>query len=180
MIQRISYLMFVVLITIIMIIYSPFQVSLVRLWSFWCAHWVHFIFFSENWCSCPPCHCSVSAACLIGILPCFLETRQCHPKSKGLPYSSGDNYQPISITSAWSEVFERLVWVQPGWFMERHGVLPTTQCAYRKSPGTYDAGTLKTALESGQEARIMRFLLTQPFIGLTIREFSVGSALLVL
>ena len=64
--------------------------------------------------------------------------------------------------------------------MERRGVLTTTQFAYRKGLGTCDAGTLKTALKSGQEARIGRFISTQTFIWSTIREFSVGSALLVL
>ena len=64
--------------------------------------------------------------------------------------------------------------------MERSGVLPTTQFSFRKGLGACDAGTLKTALESGLEVRIARFISTQPFIGSTIREFSVGSALLVL
>ena len=45
--------------------------------------------------------------------------------------------------------------------MERSGVLPTTQFAYRKGVGTCDAllyvsHTLQSALESGQEARIVQ------------------------
>ena len=45
--------------------------------------------------------------------------------------------------------------------MERSGVLPTTQFAYRKGMGTCDAllwvsHTLQSALESGQEARIVQ------------------------
>ena len=48
-----------------------------------------------------------------------------------------------------------------GRFVERSGVLPTTQFAYRKSLGTCDAllclsHTLKSPLESGQEARIVQ------------------------
>ena len=42
--------------------------------------------------------------------------------------------------------------------MERSGVLPTTQFAYRKGLGTCDAcvsHTLQSSLESGQEARIV-------------------------
>ena len=39
------------------------------------------------------------------------------------------NYRPISITSALYQVFERLVSVGLGRFMERSGVLPTTQFA---------------------------------------------------
>ena len=45
--------------------------------------------------------------------------------------------------------------------MERSGVLPTTQFAYRKGLGTCDAvlyvsHTMQSALESGQETRIMQ------------------------
>ena len=45
--------------------------------------------------------------------------------------------------------------------MECNGVLPTTQFYYRKGLGTNDAllcvsHTLQSALESGQEARIMQ------------------------
>ena len=45
--------------------------------------------------------------------------------------------------------------------MERSGVLQTTQFAYRKGLGTCDAllclsHTLKSALESGQEATILQ------------------------
>ena len=69
-------------------------------------------------------------------------------------------HRPISITSALSKVFERLVLVRLGRFMERSGVLPTTQFAYRKNLGTCDAllcvfHILQSALESGQEARIV-------------------------
>ena len=45
--------------------------------------------------------------------------------------------------------------------MERSGALPTTQFAYRKGVGTCDellcvSHTLHSALESGQEARIVQ------------------------
>ena len=51
--------------------------------------------------------------------------------------------------------------VRLGRYMERCGVLPTTQFAYRKGLGTYDAllcvfNKLQSALESGQEARILQ------------------------
>ena len=60
-----------------------------------------------------------------------------------------------------SKVFERLVSVRLGGFMEPSGVLPTTRFAYRKGLGTCDAllyvpHTLQSALESGQEARIVQ------------------------
>ena len=72
---------------------------------------------------------------------------------KGPPSSSVANYRPISITSVLSKVFERLVSVRFGCFMELSGVLPTTQFAYRKGLGTCDAllcvsHTLQSALES--------------------------------
>ena len=58
-------------------------------------------------------------------------------------------------------VFERLVAVRLGRFMEDCGVLPTTQFAYRNGLGTCDAllcvsHTLQSALESGHEARIVQ------------------------
>ena len=45
------------------------------------------------------------------------------PVPKGPPSSSVANYRPISITSGLSKVFERLVLVRLGRFMERSSVL---------------------------------------------------------
>ena len=58
-------------------------------------------------------------------------------------------------------MFERLVSVCLGRFVQHSGVLPTTQFAYRKGLGTCDAllrgsHTLQSALESGQEPRIVQ------------------------
>ena len=90
-------------------------------------------------------------------------TRQANvtPIPKGPPSSSFANYRPISITSVLSKVLERLVSVRLGRFMKRSGVLPTTQFAYRKGLGTCYAlscvsHTLPSALESGQEARVVQ------------------------
>ena len=52
--------------------------------------------------------------------------------------------------------------------MECNGVLPTTQFAYRKGLGTCDARlcvshTLQSALENGQEARIMQIDFSAAF-----------------
>ena len=68
--------------------------------------------------------------------------------------------------------------------MEHCGVLPTTQFAYRKGLGTCDAllcvsHTLQSALESGQEARIVQIDLSAAFDrvshqGIFIRLSSVG------
>ena len=61
------------------------------------------------------------------------------PIPKGSSSSSVANYGPISITSVLSKVFEGLVSVRLGRFMEHSGVLPTTQFAYWKSLGPCDA-----------------------------------------
>ena len=52
--------------------------------------------------------------------------------------------------------------------MERSGVLPTTEFAYRKGLGTCDAllylsHTLQTALERGQDARIVQIDFSASF-----------------
>ena len=61
-----------------------------------------------------------------------------------------------------------MVSVRLGRFMERNGVLPTIQFAYRKGLGACDAllwvsHTLQSALESGQEARIMQIDFSAAF-----------------
>ena len=63
--------------------------------------------------------------------PCWRQANVT-PIPKGPPSSSVANYRQISITSVLSKVFERLVSVRLGPFMECNGVLPTTQFAYRK------------------------------------------------
>ena len=60
--------------------------------------------------------------------------------------------------------------VRLGRFMECRGVLPTTQFAYRKGLGTCDAllclaHTLQSALEMGQEARIVQIDFSAAFDG---------------
>ena len=58
---------------------------------------------------------------------------------KGPHSSSVTNYRTISLTPVLSKVYERLLSVRLGNFMECRGVLPTTQFAYRKGLGTCDA-----------------------------------------
>ena len=87
------------------------------------------------------------------------------PIPKCPPSSSVANYRPISIALVLSKVFERLVSVRLGRFMERSGVLPTTQYAYRKGPGTCDvpfcvSHRVQSVWESGQEARIVQIDLS--------------------
>ena len=74
--------------------------------------------------------------------------------------------------------------VRLGRFMERSGVLPTTQFAYWKSLGTCDAlqcvsHTLQSALESGQEAQIVQIDCSAAFdrvdhLGILYKLCSVG------
>ena len=94
------------------------------------------------------------------------------------------NFRPISITSVLYKVFERLVSIRLGQFMERSGVLLTTQFAYRKGLGTCDAllcvsHTLHSALENGQEARIVQIDFSAAFytvtrLGILYKLCSVG------
>ena len=63
--------------------------------------------------------------CLGSFLACWRNANVA-PIPKGPPSSSVANDWPISITLVLSKVFERLVSVHLGRFMERSGVLPTT------------------------------------------------------
>ena len=72
-----------------------------------------------------------------------------------------------------------------GRFVECCGVLPTTQFAYRKGLGTCYAllcvsHKLQSALESGQEVSIVQIDFSAAFDRVTIRAFSISSALWVL
>ena len=68
--------------------------------------------------------------------------------------------------------------------MEHGGVLPTTQFAYRKGLGTCDAllcasHALKSALESGQKARVVQIDFSAAFnrvnhLGILYKLCSVG------
>ena len=103
----------------------------------------------------------------LGCFPACWRLANVTPIQKGPPSSSVANYRLISIISLLSKVFERLV-VRLGRFLERSGVLPTTQFAYRKGLGTCDAllcvsQTLQSTLESGQEARIVQIDFSAAF-----------------
>ena len=72
------------------------------------------------------------------------------------------------MTSVLSKVFERLVSVCLGRFMERSGVLRTTQFAYRQGLGTCGAllwvfHTLQSALQSGHMAWIVQIHFSAAF-----------------
>ena len=96
----------------------------------------------------------------LGSFPVCWSVANVTPIPKGTPSSSASNYRQISLTPILSNVFERLVSVRLGRFMEGRGVLPTTQFAFRKGLGTCGAllcvaHSLQSALEMGQEARIV-------------------------
>ena len=96
-----------------------------------------------------------------GSFPACWRQANVTPIPKGPPSSSVANYRPIFTTSVLSKVFERIMSVRLGRFMESSGLLPTIQFAYRKGLGTCDAllcvpHTMQSALERGQEARIVQ------------------------
>ena len=105
----------------------------------------------------------------LGSFPACWRQANLTPIPKGPSSSSVPNYRPISITPVLSKVFEHLVAVRLGRFMEHCGVLPTTQFDYRKGLGTCDAllrvsHTLQSALERGQEARIVQIDFSAAFV----------------
>ena len=75
----------------------------------------------------------------LGSFPACWRQANVTPIPKGPPSFSVANYRPISITSILSKVFDRLVSVCLGRFMDSSGVLPTTQFAHQKGLGTCDA-----------------------------------------
>ena len=104
----------------------------------------------------------------LGSFPACWRQANVTPIPKGPPFSSVANYRPISTRSVLSKVFECLVSVHLGRFMECSGVLPPTQFAYRKGPGTCDellcvSHTLQSALESGHEGRIVQIDFSAAF-----------------
>ena len=117
------------------------------------------------------------------VVPGLLETANVTTIPKNLT-SSVANYRSISVTSLLSKVFQSLVSVHLGRFMECRGVLKATQFAYRKGLGSFDAllcmsRTLQSALESGQEARIVQINFCAAFdrvnhLGILYKLFSMG------
>ena len=107
-------------------------------------HWVCFLFFLRElqmfWPPSPPCLNELFPRLVhLGSFPASWWQVNVTPIPKAPPPFSVDNYLPISITSVFSKVVERLVSVRLGRFKEHSGVLPNTQFAYRKELGTSDA-----------------------------------------
>ena len=74
----------------------------------------------------------------LGSFPACSRQANVTPIPKGPSSSFAANCRQISITSVLSMVFERLAFVRLGRFMERSGVLPTTQLAYWEGLDTSD------------------------------------------
>ena len=129
-------------------------------------HWVCFLFFKRTNVLAPRLSVVFRRLVRLGTFPACWRQANVTPIPKGPPSSSVANYRPISITSVLSMVFECLVSVCLGRFMERSGVVPTTQFAYRKGLSTCDAllcvsHTLQSALE--REARIVQIDFSAAF-----------------
>ena len=113
--------------------------------------------------------------------PCWRQANVT-PIPKSPQSSSVANFRPISITSVLSMVFDTLVSVRLGRFMECNGVLPTIKFAYWRGLGLCDAlcPLSKVHWRVDRRQGSCRLMSVQPLIGLTIRAFSIGSALYVL
>ena len=100
------------------------------------------------------------------------------------------NYRPISITLVLSKVFERLIALRFGRFLERSGVLSSHQYSYRKGLGTCDAlldivcaGQLE--LDRSGELALVQIDFSTPFdrvnyggLVFKLREAGVGGLIL--
>ena len=132
-------------------------------------HWVcFFLFLKRTDVMAPRLSVMFRRLVCLGSFPACWRQTNVTPIPKGPQSSSVANYRPISTTSVLSKVFERLVSVRLGRFMERSGEIRTTQFAYRKGLGTCDtllcvSHTLQSALESGQDARIVQIDFSAAF-----------------
>ena len=126
-----------------------------------------------------------------GCFPLVWRIANVTPVPKGSLSSDVENYRPISITPLLSKIFERLVAVRLGRFMEHNRVFPATQFAYRKGLGACDAllcvtHKLQSALDKGMEARLVQIDFSAAFdrvnhLGISIhklRSVGVGGSLL--
>ena len=133
-------------------------------------HWVCFLFICRGPLRFQPPSLAVVFRRLLrlGSIPVCWRVANVTPIPKGPSSSSASNNRPISLTPILSKVFERLVSVRLMHFMECRGVLPATQITYGKGLITCDAllcvaHTLQSALEMGQEARIVQIDFSAAF-----------------
>ena len=131
-------------------------------------HWVCFLFLKKKTAEVLAPRLAVVFRQLLrlGSFPVYRRVANVTPIPQGPPYSSASNYRPISLIPILSKVFEHLLSVCLGRFMECRGVLPTIQFAYRKGFGITllcVAHTLQSALEMGKEARIVQIDFSAAF-----------------
>ena len=103
-----------------------------------------------------------------GSFPVFWKVADVVPVPKGAPSAQVANYRPISITPVLSKVFERVIAVKFGWYLESGSILPNNQFAYRRNLGTCDAlltvsHHLQSALDNGMEARLVQLDFSAAF-----------------
>ena len=96
-----------------------------------------------------------------------------NPIPKGSLSALVCNYRPISITPVLSKVFEWLITLRFGRFLERSGVLSSHHYSYRKGLGTCDAFldivcACQLELDSGrvESLRSSRLISVRPLTGL--------------
>ena len=127
-----------------------------------------------------PSHCAVVFSS--GWFPCLLEIANDPPHSERSIFIHCCQLLTDSIIPVLSTVFESLVSVRLGQFMGITGMLPTTEFVYKKNLSSTDARmcishTLQNALQSWQDRSIVLIGFRAAFDRLTIRDFSLSSAL---
>ena len=119
----------------------------------------------------------------LGSFPACWRVANVTPIPKGPPSSSVSNHRLISLTQHRSKVFERPVSVRLGVLWSAEVCFqPTMQFTYRKGLDTCDAlvcvaQTLQSALEIGQEARIVQIDFSTAFDTVNHQGFSSSSVL---
>ena len=123
----------------------------------------------------------------VGSFPACWRQANVTPIPKGPPSSSVANYQQVSIKSILSKVFERLVPVRLGRFMERNAVVcfqpPSLLIGKFWVPVMHFCVChihCRVHSRVGMRLGSCRLTSVQPVIGSTIWAFSVSSALWVL
>ena len=121
----------------------------------------------------------------LGSFPTYQRQANDAPVPKGPPSSSVANYRPISITSVLSKVFELLVSIRLGRFMELSGVLQPPSLLIGKVwvPVMHFCACpihCRVHWRVGRRLGSCRLISVQPLIGSTIWAFSISSALWIL
>ena len=153
------------------------QASLVRLRPLW-RHWpIGYVSSFLKRTALDIAHC-LSVVFRKGSLPACWGQANATPIPKGPPSSSVVNYGLISLTSVLSKMFECLVLVRLGQFMECSDVLPTTNLVNGKVwvPLMHFCAcaiNCKVHWRVGRRVGLGKSISMQPLIGSAIRAFNV-------